>query len=164
MGGLVAILLLLVRVPQPKREALTAVRNVLSTLDLVGFALFAPTVIQLLLALQYGGNQFAWHSATVIGLFCGAGVTGVIFLVWEYFKGDAAMMPFSMISQRTVWSSCLVFGFQLALTFTASYYLPIYFQAVKGVSPMLSGVYLLPSVVMQTAMVAASGTIRTSLS
>jgi hypothetical protein len=29
------------------------------------------------------------------------------------------------------------------------YYLPIYFQAIKGASPMMSGVYLLPSILSQ---------------
>lgn len=50
-------------------------------LDLVGFALFAPAVIQLLLAMQYGGNDFAWGSSQVIGLCCGAGVTCIVWLL-----------------------------------------------------------------------------------
>ena len=32
---------------------------------------------------------------------------------------------------------------------TAAYYLPIYFQTVKQASPMLSGVYTLPSMISQ---------------
>ena len=35
--------------------------------------------------------------------------TFIIFLAWDYYKGDAAMIPFSMLRKRTVWSSLLVF-------------------------------------------------------
>ncbi|KAL5333385.1 major facilitator superfamily domain-containing protein [Aspergillus crustosus] len=157
VGAIVAGSLIFVRVPDRKKPPLTALRTLPRDLDLVGFALFAPAVIQLLLALQYGGNEYAWDSATVIGLFCGAGATFIVFCAWEYHKGEAAMIPASMVKERAIWSSCVVFGFMLAMNFTASYYLPIYFQAVKGASPMISGVDLLPTILTQTITVAASG-------
>lgn len=142
-----------------KPEAISVVRTLPKKLDLIGFAIFAPAAIQLLLALQYGGNQFAWNSAAVIGLFCGAGATFIVFLAWDYYKGDAAMIPLSMIRKRTVWSSCLVYGFLMSQMFCTSYYLPIYFQGVKGVSPTLSGVYLLPSILSQLFLAVGSGTL-----
>ena len=144
-------MLFFVQIPEqvPKPKASSVFRTLPSKLDLIGFALFAPAAIQLLLALQYGGNQFAWNSSTVIGLFCGAGATFLVFLAWDYYKGDEAMIPISMIRRRIVWSSCLVFGFLMSQLFTTSYYLPIYFQAVKGATPTLSGVYILPSILGQ---------------
>lgn len=132
-----------------KPKPMSVVLTIHSKLDLVGFALFAPATIQFLLALQYGGNQFAWNSSQVIGLFCGAGCTFIAFLVWEYYKGDAAMIPFSMVRQRRVWASCLVFAFLMGQLYCASFYLPVYFQGVKGATPLLSGVYLLPSILGQ---------------
>jgi hypothetical protein len=152
-------MLFFVKVPEQmhKPKAIAVLRTLPTELDLIGFAIFAPAAIQLLLALQYGGNQFAWDSATVIGLFCGAGATFVVFLAWDYYKGDAAMIPFSMIRKRPVWSSCLVYGFLMSQLFTTSYYLPIYFQGVKGVSPTLSGVYLLPSILSQLFLAIGSG-------
>ncbi|MCJ1386881.1 hypothetical protein MMC17_010009 [Xylographa soralifera] len=150
-GGLVAAMLAFVHVPDqiPKPKPLLVIRAVHTKLDLIGFALFAPALIQFLLAVQYGGSTFAWNSAQVIGLFCGAGGTFIIFLAWEYYKGDAAMIPSSMVRKRTIWASSLVFGFFMAQLFCASYYLPIYFQAVKGASPAISGVYLLPGILGQ---------------
>jgi len=67
------------------------------------------------------------------------------------------MIPFSMISKRAVWSSCLVMLFLMSVVLCLSYYLPIYFQAVRGVSPMLSGVYLLPGILSQLLMAIVSG-------
>ena len=133
-------------------------------LDLIGFALFAPAAIQLLLALQYGGTTFPWNSAHIIGLFCGAGGTFVVFMVWEIRKDESAMIPISMIRNRIVWSSTLVYGFLMGQLFCASYYLPIYFQGVKGASPMMSGVYILPSILAQIMGALISGKLRESKS
>jgi hypothetical protein len=126
-------------------------------LDLIGFVLFAPAAIQLLLALEYGQNEFGWKSATVIGLFCGSGCTFLVFLAWEHHQGDKAMIPLTMLRQRVMWSSCLVMITIFAMVLTASYYLPIYFQSIKNETPTMSGVYILPSVLSQLAFAVMSG-------
>lgn len=150
IGGVVAILLFFTRIPDTdKSREISVLQTIWTKLDLIGFALFAPSTIQLLLALDYGGNQYSWNSATVIGLFCGAGGTFIVFLVWEYFKGEEAMVPLSMLKQRGVWSSCFFQLFFFATLQLVIYYLPIYFQAIKGASPMMSGVDLLPSILSQ---------------
>ena len=136
---------------------MSVVRTLPSKLDLIGFAIFAPSAIQLLLALQYGGVTFPWNSAKIIGLFCGAGGTFIVFLAWDYYKGDAAMIPFSMARKTTVWASCLTYGFFMGQIFCVSYYLPIYFQGVKGATPTLSGVYILPSVLTHVIFALTSG-------
>jgi len=109
------------------------------------------------LALQYGGNQYAWGSATVIGLFCGAGVMLFICLCWEYRRGDDAMIPFSIIRQQIVWSSCLNSFFITGASFSGAYLLPIYFQAVMNNSPIMSGIYYLPSILPHLVMSILSG-------
>ncbi|KAL4787634.1 major facilitator superfamily domain-containing protein [Aspergillus varians] len=161
VGGLVAVLLAFVHIPDPivKESFPVAIRKLPGKLDLIGFTLFAPSAIQLLLALQYGGNQYAWHSSVIIGLFCGAGATFIVFLAWDYRKRDAAMVPFSIVRNQVVWSSSLAYGFLMGQMFCASYYLPIYFQGVKGASPMMSGVDVLPSIVAHLLVALISGKI-----
>lgn len=44
--------------------------------------------------------------------------------------------------------------------FCASYYLPIYFHGVKGVSPTMSGVYLMPSILSHIVAAVSSGMLR----
>jgi len=110
-----------------------------------------------LLALEWGGNTYRWDSATVIGLFCGAAGTIALFFIWESRVGDQAMIPLSMITRRIIASSCLAMLFSAACMITTSYYMAIYFQADKGVSPMLSGVYLLPSILSQMLFGIAAG-------
>jgi len=50
------------------------------------------------------------------------------------------MIPLSMVGHKVVASSCAVVFFLFGGILTFSYYLPIYFQAVRGVTPTLSGV------------------------
>ncbi|RAL14434.1 MDR family MFS transporter [Aspergillus homomorphus CBS 101889] len=151
VGGVVAALIAFIHIPEQlqKPPFLTVVRSIHRQLDLIGFVLFAPAAIQLLLALQYGGNDYPWSSPTIIGLFCGAGCTFVVFLVWEYFKGAEAMIPFDILSNSVVYCSCLNFGFLMSLIICKDYYVPIYFQAVKGASPLFSGLFRLPTMVPQ---------------
>jgi hypothetical protein len=73
----------------------------------------------------------------------------ILFLVWEYYEGDNAMMPFSMMRIRAVWSSCLVSLLFFGCVQASTYYIPIYFQTVRQASAMLSGVYTLPSIITQ---------------
>lgn len=129
----------------------------MTKLDMIGFGIFAPSVIQLLLALEWGGNNYAWNSATIIGLFCGAGCMFIIFLLWERYKGEEAMIPLSLLRNRVVGIICCVAFFFFAMMQLVTYYLPIYFQAVRGDSPMISGVHLLPSILSQLLAILFSG-------
>ena len=143
------MLLLLFRVPEPvtKPPAKEVLRTAVKSLDLVGFSLICPAAIMLLLGLQFGGNQYAWGSSVVIGLIVGAAAAFTLFLAWERRKGDEAMIPFSMLKQRIIWSAAGNMAFVLASILVADFYLSIYFQAVNNDGPLMSGVHLLPTTI-----------------
>ncbi|KAK8086236.1 hypothetical protein PG994_001210 [Apiospora phragmitis] len=151
LGSITVLLTILLRTPEqtPQKKALSVLPQLHHHLDLIGFALFAPAVIQLLLALQYGGNQYAWNSSQVIGLFCGAGANFLVWFAWNYHKGDGALLPAAMIRQRTVWSAGMFTAFQMVGIYGLFYYMPIYFQSVYNASAILSGVYVVPFILPQ---------------
>ncbi|OCK76093.1 efflux pump [Lepidopterella palustris CBS 459.81] len=160
IGAVSSILLLLIKIPDRlnrKTADKPTALSILSKLDPIGFFLFASFAVMFLLALEWGGTTYPWNNATIIGLFCGSGGTLVIFVAWEHRVGDDAMIPYSMVRKRVIWSSSSVAFFFFGALLIFSYYLPIYFQAVKGVSPALSGVYLLPGILSQILMVLVSG-------
>ncbi|KAI1197699.1 MFS general substrate transporter [Nemania serpens] len=159
IGGVIAAFLIFIRIPDgtekpPVRDVL---RKFVKTMDLVGFALFAPAAIMLFLALQWGGNEFAWNSSTVIGLLVGTVATFAVFFFWESRQTDTAMVPLPIIRQRIVWSSCATMFFNIGVSNCVSYWLPVYFQAVENSSPFMSGVLLLPNILVQSVTVFASG-------
>ncbi|OQE04920.1 hypothetical protein PENVUL_c028G01477 [Penicillium vulpinum] len=147
IGGALAILLFLFKVPEPttKLPPRQVLGTAIKSLDLPGFMLISPAAVMFLLALQYGGTVHPWNSSIVIGLLVGAAVTFIIFLVWEYYQGDNAMVPFAMIKNRTVWSAAGNLFFLLGAILVAEYYLAIYFQTVLNNGPIMSGVHMLPS-------------------
>ncbi|KAI9034972.1 MDR family MFS transporter [Aspergillus affinis] len=160
IGGLVAILLVFTKMPEqvPKRPPMEVFRdNFVAKFDFLGFVLFAPAAIQLLLALQYGGHVYAWNSSRVIGLFCGSGATFIVFFLWEWREGDNAMIPLRILGRRTVWTSCILAMMFFGMTMVLAYYLPIYFQSVRGRTAIMSGVDLLPNVIAQLIAAVGSG-------
>lgn len=157
IGAVVAVLLFLIHIPSKITNPL-ALSQLPRHLDLPGFALFAPAAIMFLLALQFGGNEHPWDSAVVIGLFVGAGVTAALFLYWERRQGDdKAMIPLGLFRSRIVWVSGVVGAFNMSITLVSSYYLPMYFQSVKGATPFQGGVDVLPTILGQLVFAVVSG-------
>lgn len=126
-------------------------------MDLPGFALFAPAVAMLLLALQWGGATYPWHSATIIGLFCGSGITFILFLAWEYRRKETAMLPLSLFQNRVISCAAICTAFSQGGIYLTFYYLPTWFQVVKNLDPTASGIRLLPSVGSMAIGTAAAG-------
>ena len=155
---MVTVVLVLVRIPErPVITNKSPLDVVLSELDLSGFAIFAPAAIMFLLGLEFGGRDHPWNSATVIGLLVGSAGAFAVFFAWEYRQGDRAMIPFSMLKKKEVWSSMLVGTFIMGTVFVFSFYLPIYLQAVKGMDPFTSGYNVLPNILTSTFFAILSG-------
>ncbi|GJN80289.1 hypothetical protein PLIIFM63780_003815 [Purpureocillium lilacinum] len=134
--------------PSPLKPVRSILPTLHRTLDLVGFALIAPAVTLLLVALEWGGaGDYAWGSTVLIGLFWTAGVLGAAFAGWICYMGDAALIPPRLFLNRIVVACCGVTLSVMGASFVSTYWLPIYFQTIKGDSPIWSGVHLLPNVI-----------------
>ncbi|KAJ4120006.1 hypothetical protein NW768_010289 [Fusarium equiseti] len=158
IGAICAVLILLVHVPNHRSPTDETIMQLLKTkFDFTGLAMFSPSVVMILLALQWGGVEYSWNSATTIGLFCGGGVLFAIFIFWEHRVGTDAMIPMPIVRTRQVWTAMLTQLFLFATVMVASFYLPIYFQSAKDASPFTSGVNLLPSILMLIVAAVSSG-------
>jgi MFS family permease len=127
-----------------KPEFELKLREKLVQFDLLGLAAFIPFIVCLLLALQWGGSTFAWSDGRIIALLVLAGLLLIAFTVIQIRQGDKATVPPSVVSNRTVWS-CSLYMFMLFGSYIAIiYYLPIWLQAILALSPVQSGIDLLP--------------------
>lgn len=135
----------------------------LRQLDTVGLLAFIPCIVSFLLALTWGGATYPWSNWRVILLFVVAGLTLAAFAGVQYWQGDSATVPFSVLRKRTVWA-CGTYSFFLFGGFLAfNYYLPIWFQAIKGVSAVQSGIHILPSILSVVVFSLMSGGLVTWL-
>ncbi len=126
--------------PQKETSEFIPLLQKILRLDPVGNALLLVASVMLFLPLQYNELGFAWGSARIIGLLTGSGVVAIVFIVWNRFKGDEALIPPKIIGQRSVAVSCVAAFFIYGVMLIHSYYLPIYFQAIRNASAIRSGV------------------------
>jgi hypothetical protein len=119
--------------------------------------LFVPTILMFLLALEWGSTEHGWSSPTVIGLFTGSGAALILFSSWEWHMREKSLLPFYLVKRRIVWASTVQNASLFVNNYVGVNYVPIYFQAVKGVGPSLSGTYTLPSILTQLLCLIISG-------
>jgi MFS family permease len=150
LGAITGVILAFIHIPDGKLATAKATwKQQVKRLDLPGFLLFTPTCTMLLLALEWGGTTYSWKSATIIGLFCGSVGLCVVFVAWEYRRGETAMIPLSVVRNRYVAFATITTIVSQGSLLLITYYLPVWFQVVKNVSPIMGGVDYLPSVFSQ---------------
>ena len=117
----------------------------------------------ILLALQWGGGKYPWHSATIIGLFCGFAGLFLVFTAWQLYQGERAMIPPRFLHKRTIMSSSLTSMCVFGSLFVSIYYLPEWFQVIKAASPVKSGVMNIALFIPQIIGSILAGTMITKL-
>ncbi|QYT01836.1 MFS domain-containing protein [Trichoderma simmonsii] len=147
IGGLaMALFFLFFRTPSVSTTQDATLKEKLLHMDPVGTVLAMGGIISFILALQYAGVSHAWNSSVVIGLLVGFVLIMFTLAAWEYFQGDYAMLPYRLFKRRVMWAGGIFQFFFVGCYFLLLFYLPIYFQSIKGVSAIHSGVDNLPLV------------------
>ncbi|GGS19779.1 MFS transporter [Streptomyces aureoverticillatus] len=114
-------------------------------IDYLGIALVAIGASALILATSWGGNQYAWGSAIVIGLFVG-GLLALAAFCWVETRATEPMLPMRLFA-NPVFTVCSVLSFIVGFAMLgAMTFLPTYLQYVDGDSATISGVRTLPMV------------------
>jgi EmrB/QacA subfamily drug resistance transporter len=137
--GLVALVVIAIVLPgTAKREK--------HRIDYLGALLLAGAATCLVLLTSWGGTQYAWGSPVIIGL----GLLAIAAIIGWWLSARRAaepVLPLRLFRNR-------VFSVASAISFAAGFalfgalaFLPLFLQVVRGVSPTISGVYLLPMVV-----------------
>ncbi|MET7395655.1 MDR family MFS transporter [Dactylosporangium sp. NPDC005572] len=112
-------------------------------IDYLGAGLMVAAVSAILLALSWGGNEYAWGSATILGLFAAGAVLTALFIVAEA-RAEEPILPLRLFKRSTFTlanTATFILGFAM---FGSIIYVPLYLQIVKGASPTGSGLLMLP--------------------
>lgn len=162
VGG-IAILTVLIFFKNPERKhSNLTLRQKIDEMDLMGAFLLICAIVSLLLALQWGGSTYAWSDSKVWGCILGFGLIIVLFIALQFKRGDRATIPPRIMTQRTVAAGTSFSAFLSMGLYTHIYFLPFYFQAVKGTTAEGSGIRTIPYLVSITiASIVIGGSITT---
>ncbi|MCG8965635.1 MULTISPECIES: MDR family MFS transporter [Streptomyces] len=120
----------------------SAVRPVI---DYLGIALVALGASALILGTSWGGNEYAWGSGVIIGLFAGGLIALALFCLVET-RAAEPMLPMRLFA-NPVFTVCSILSFIVGFAMLGALtYLPTYLQYVDGDSATVSGVRTLPMV------------------
>jgi EmrB/QacA subfamily drug resistance transporter len=127
-------------------------------IDYLGSALLAAGLTSLLLVTTWGGTQYAWDSAEIVGL----GVAAVALLIGFVARERRAaepIMPLRLFRDPVFDVVSATMFLTLLAFFAVVVFMPIYFQAVTGASATESGLLLLPMLLAGLATTAVAGQI-----
>ncbi|MCJ1392720.1 hypothetical protein MMC18_005591 [Xylographa bjoerkii] len=158
IGGLtIVIILVFLNLPKDENEKkdqkVVSLREKVDQLDPIGTVCLLSGTVCLLLALQWGGSTYAWNSGRIIALLVVFGVLTIAFVGVQIWLQEKATVPPRIAKNRSVSGSAFWAFCTSGSSIIVIQYLPIWFQAIQGVSAVESGIRLLPLIL---ALVVAS--------
>ena len=152
--GAVVLVLVAVALDVPARKGEARV-------DYLGAALLGGALTCLLLFTTWGGQEYAWDSAEIVGLAIGA---VALFGAWVVQQRRAAepILPLRLFGSPvfTIVSTAL-FCATLSL-FAVIVFMPVFFQVVTGASATGSGLLLLPLLLVSIASTLVAGRVMSA--
>lgn len=127
IGGLAFILLFLFMKPpkKPKQPPVSFKQQVLR-LDPIGTFFFIPSIVTLLLALQWGGSTYSWDDPRIVVLFVLFGVLFIAFAAVQILMPKSATIPVRVITQRSMLAGAFFMLFLAGSMMLAIYFLPLW--------------------------------------
>ncbi|TBU37746.1 major facilitator superfamily domain-containing protein [Dichomitus squalens] len=134
------LVLLFLRVRMPPGT----IGDKLAHLDTIGNLIIIAGTTVALIGLTWGGVAYKWTSPhTLATLVIGFVFIGMFF-VYERLVPNEPSIPWEVVSDRTTLAAYIGTFFHGLTSTAVFYYLPTYFQACRGSSPLRSSVELLP--------------------
>lgn len=147
--GIIAVVLIAIALP--KHKAIGKVK-----FDIPGIATMVIGVVSLLLALTFGGKDYAWLSWQIISLFAIAIISLVSFVIIES-KAEEPILPVRLFKNRT-FTTINGVGFLMAVgMFGAIMFVPLFMQGIVGISASASGTVMTPLMITMIAASVVSG-------
>ena len=133
-------------------------KETLLKIDWLGLVFGTAAVILLLIPISSGGQPGTpWDSPEIIAMFVVGGVCLVAFILAEWKFATLPMMPLDMFKKASV-AAMLAQSFLLgAAYYGILYFLPLYFQNVRGKTPLVAAALQLPLVGAQSTLSTLGG-------
>jgi len=119
------------------------VRSVRHTVDYLGSALLIAAVSCLLLVTVWGGTEYSWLSATIVGLSL-ISIALVLAFIWQERRASEPVLPLRLFRLRVFSIASLASIIVGAAMYGSIVFLPLYLQVVNGETATRSGLLLIP--------------------
>lgn len=119
------------------------VRRTKATFDYLGATTMAIATSCLILTVTWGGRDYPWGSATIIGLIIATVVAGTAFVFIEK-RAENPLIPMTLFSVRNFTLSTIAGTIVGIVMFGTLAYLPTYIQMVHSMSPTSAGLMMIP--------------------
>ncbi|MEU7149828.1 MDR family MFS transporter [Streptomyces sp. NPDC045456] len=130
-------------------------------IDYVGAVLLTVGITSLVLITTWGGTEYAWLSAQIIGLGA-VGVVALLAFVFTETKVREPVLPLH-IFRNSNFSLVTLIGFLVGFVmFGSMTFLPLFQQTVQGASATNSGLLLLPMLLAMMAVSLVAGRVTTN--
>ncbi|RGP78358.1 hypothetical protein FLONG3_3494 [Fusarium longipes] len=125
-------------------------REKIDQLDMMSNMLLLPALTSLFLAFSWAGTKHSWTSGEVIGPLVAFAILSLSFIMNQIRRGETAALPPRLMKHRSVIAG-FIFMFCINSTgVVLEYYLPTYYQIVRGYTPVKSGYMILPIIIAAT--------------
>ena len=127
------------------------------SVDYLGAALLTSAVTCLILLLSWSSEEYGWTSSLSVALGAAAALLGIAFVYWEQ-RAEEPVMPLHLFKIDVIRVTVPLVAFAGTIIYGANAFIPLFLQAVTGVSPTKSGLLLVP--IMAGVTTASIGTGR----
>ncbi|KAI1778464.1 major facilitator superfamily domain-containing protein [Hypoxylon cercidicola] len=141
----------------PSTRSNQAIWDGVRKIDWVGCFLSSVAIVLILIPISGGGLYFQWNSPMVISMLVIGSCLFLAFLIYEWRMAHLPMIPLQIFNSRSV-SALLAQSFLLGWSYQSLvYYMPQYYQNVRGYDTVRSAALSIPIVVMQSIFSIISG-------
>ncbi|KAH7080438.1 major facilitator superfamily domain-containing protein [Paraphoma chrysanthemicola] len=130
--------------PTPKDAPRVDFKAVSAKVDYLGILAGSAAIVLILIPVSGGGSYFAWDSPMVISMLVLGGCCMLAFLFIEHRVALLPMMPLSLFRSAPVCVMLFQNLFFGIVYYSQLYYLPLFFQNARRMSPLLSAALVLP--------------------
>ena len=128
--------------------------------DYLGAALLTVSVTCLILMLSWSSEEYGWGSSASVALGASSVLVGVAFFLWEK-RAPEPVMPLHLFNNDVIRITVPLVAFAGSIIYGANAFIPLFLQAVTGVSPTNSGLLLVPIMAGVTTMSISTGRMTT---
>ncbi|KAF9640397.1 putative MFS transporter [Lasiodiplodia theobromae] len=145
LGFLLVLFLLDIHNPRTK------LGDGLRAIDWTGMLAIIGLTLMILLALDFGGVIYPWNSPKIVCLLVFGCLLSVVFAFNEVSLANNPLMPLRVFRNKSNLAALAAVSMHSMVFMAGEYFLPLYLQSAKQLTPIRSGILVLP-LVLSTAL------------